>query len=94
MLGSSGRTDANATVPDVTGKTVEEATSVLTAAGFTVGVNEKVDSSTIPEGSIVSTTPSANQAVIRGAIVPVQVSTGKTPVNSADIADLKGDLND
>ncbi|WP_185038921.1 transglycosylase domain-containing protein [Rathayibacter sp. PhB127] len=92
MLASSPRTATLTEVPDVTGLTVAAATATLTAAGFTVGRSEPVQVASIPAGSVVSTTPSADETVLRGAIIPLQVSTGEAPKNVNDIADLKGDL--
>ncbi|WP_166674133.1 transglycosylase domain-containing protein [Rathayibacter sp. PhB151] len=92
MLASSPRTATLTEVPDVTGLTVAAATATLTAAGFTVGRSEPVQVASIPAGSVVSTTPSADETVLRGAIIPLQVSTGEAPTNVNDIADLKGDL--
>ncbi|PPF19153.1 penicillin-binding protein [Rathayibacter sp. AY1D7] len=92
MLAYSPRSAANSEVPDVTGETVESATAILTAAGFVVGMHESVDSATIPEGSVVSTTPSAEETAVAGGVIPLQVSTGKAPANPNDISDLNGDL--
>ncbi|MCJ1702867.1 transglycosylase domain-containing protein [Rathayibacter sp. VKM Ac-2926] len=92
MLASSPRSATLTEVPDVTGLTVAAATATLTAAGFSVGITEPVDSTSIPEGSVVSTTPSADETVLRGEIIPLQVSTGTAPKNVGDIADRNGDL--
>ncbi|MCJ1701382.1 transglycosylase domain-containing protein [Rathayibacter festucae] len=92
MLASSPRSATLTEVPDVTGLTVAAATATLTAAGFSVGVTEPVDSARIPEGSVVSTTPSADETVLRGAVIPLQVSTGKAPKNPSDISDVNGTL--
>ncbi|MBF4463270.1 MULTISPECIES: transglycosylase domain-containing protein [unclassified Rathayibacter] len=92
MLASSPRPATMTTVPDVAGQSVDAATATLTAAGFSVGIQEQADSATIPQGSVVSTTPSAGKDVLRGAVVPLQVSTGKPPVNIGDINDINGDL--
>ncbi|WP_162238033.1 transglycosylase domain-containing protein [Rathayibacter sp. Leaf299] len=92
MLASSPRRGTVSSVPDVTGQTVEAATATLTAAGFTVGRNEVVQSSSVPAGSVVSTTPSAEEDVLTGTVIPLQVSSGEPPANSSDISDLNGDL--
>ena len=92
MLASSPRTATLTEVPDVTGLSVAAATAALTAAGFTVGKSEPVELSTVPAGSVVSTTPSADETVLRGAVIPLQVSTGEAPTNPNDIADRDGDL--
>ncbi|QHC57841.1 transglycosylase domain-containing protein [Rathayibacter sp. VKM Ac-2760] len=92
MLASSPRNATLAEVPDVTGLTVAAATATLTAAGFSVGILEPVGSASIPEGSVVSTTPSAELTALRGAVIPLQVSNGAAPKNTSDISDIDGDL--
>ncbi|WP_159988103.1 penicillin-binding protein [Rathayibacter sp. VKM Ac-2803] len=92
MLASSPRSSTTTEVPDVTGQTVAEASATLTAAGFTVGISEPVDSSAVAQGAVASTTPSAGETVLRGAVVPLQVSTGEAPANTGDIADIEGTL--
>lgn len=92
MLASSPRTATLTEVPDVTGLTVAAATATLTAAGFSVGRSEPVGSTSIPEGSVVSTTPSADETVLRGAVIPLQVSTGEASKNPGDSADINGTL--
>ncbi|KZX20541.1 penicillin-binding protein [Rathayibacter tanaceti] len=49
MLASSPRSGTLVEVPDVSGRTVADATSALTAAGFSVGLTEAVGSASIPE---------------------------------------------
>jgi len=63
-------------VPDVAGKTVAEATSILNSAGFTTvspGVpGQEETSSTVPVGNVVRSTPAAGQfAAVDGAILLV-----------------------
>jgi membrane peptidoglycan carboxypeptidase len=92
MLASSPRTATLTEVPDVTGLTVAAATATLTAAGFSVGRSEPVGSTSVPEGSVVSTTPSADETVLRGAVIPLQVSIGEASKNPGDNADINGTL--
>ncbi|MFT4051289.1 MAG: penicillin-binding protein [Microbacterium sp.] len=61
-------------LPSVVGQTVEEATSTLEAAGFTVTVGDEVDS-TEAEGTVVSQSPSAGQ-VASGTTVTITASNG------------------
>ncbi|MCJ1702865.1 penicillin-binding protein [Rathayibacter sp. VKM Ac-2926] len=65
------------TIPDVTGKSVDAAVSALKAAGFVVGGMSQVDSS-VPEGQVAGTDPSAGTSVIRGTEIGVRISTGST----------------
>ncbi|WP_170116285.1 penicillin-binding protein [Rathayibacter caricis] len=92
MLGYSTRASSVTEVPDVTGATVAEATAALQAVGFTAGHQEVVDSATVPAGSVVWTTPSAGLDAVDGAVIPLQISSGKAPVNPSDAADINGDL--
>ncbi|WP_082499101.1 MULTISPECIES: penicillin-binding protein [unclassified Rathayibacter] len=63
------------TVPDVAGRSIDAATSALTAAGLMVGAATQVDS-TVPTGQVASTDPAAGTSVVRGSEVRLQLSTG------------------
>ena len=65
-------------VPDVTGKTQDEATQTLEAAGFKVEVLGAL-SDTVPEGSVIGQAPSAGLSSPPGAIVTIAVSQGPPP---------------
>ncbi len=69
--------DGPAPVPvtDVTGKTFDEASQLLTAAGFTV-VRADDFSDTVEKDKVIGTDPAANQGANRGAQVTVHVSKG------------------
>jgi serine/threonine-protein kinase len=62
-------------VPDVTGKTFDDASQALTAAGFTVS---RVDdfNATVDSGKVISTDPAAIQDANRSSQVTVHVSKG------------------
>ncbi len=66
-----------ATVPDVTGKTREQAQSELTAAGFVVGspINEEF-SDTVKAGLVVSQSPAPNSSAKEGSSVTLVLSKG------------------
>ncbi|MFD5226591.1 transglycosylase domain-containing protein [Microbacterium sp. NPDC058342] len=64
-------------LPDVVGKSVEEATSIVEGAGFSVQVGDPVDS-TVGAGLIAAQTPGAGQ-VPSGTTVTLSPSTGKAP---------------
>lgn len=75
LVVSKGRQPA--TVPDVTGMTVDEATAALTAAGLTLGSSSEEYSDTVAEGGIISSSPAAGaDGVFRGDAVDVVVSKG------------------
>ena len=65
-------------VPDVTGQSVEAATSTLEAAGFTVADGGQVNSET-GEGLVASTSPGAGTSLSSGDTVTLYTSTGYVP---------------
>jgi len=74
-----------AVLPDVTGKTVDEATAALTQAGLGIAVGAQVNDETVVAGQIirweVTAQPSlaAGDQVVRGTVVSVVVSQGPAP---------------
>ncbi|WP_241898253.1 MULTISPECIES: transglycosylase domain-containing protein [unclassified Leucobacter] len=62
-------------VPDVTGKSVEQATSALTAAGFTV-VDGGTTDSAVAKGMVAKTDPAAGSAVQAGSTISLIRSSG------------------
>jgi uncharacterized protein YjdB/serine/threonine protein kinase len=73
-------------IPDVSGKTVEEAKEILTAAGLTVAVEEEY-SDTVPEGSVISQDPPADSDMEPGSKVTITASRGTEnhPVEAVSI---------
>ncbi len=65
-------------VPDVTGQSVEAATSTLAAAGFAVAEGGQV-SSELDEGLVVSTAPEPGTSLSSGDTVTLYTSTGTVP---------------
>ncbi|WP_372494123.1 MULTISPECIES: Stk1 family PASTA domain-containing Ser/Thr kinase [Nocardia] len=61
-------------VPDVRGKTVEEATAALQKAGFTVGDTRTEFDSKIKTGQVIGTDPAAGQSVLSGGNIALIVS--------------------
>ena len=72
-------------VPDVKGKTVEQATEALTEAGYTVGKTEEVYSETVKEGLVISTDPAAGKEAEKGTKVSLTISKGIEQVEIPDI---------
>lgn len=67
--------------PDLAGKGVEEAGTVLAAEDLTVAPDPVQEySETVPEGGIVSQVPAAGEQVKRGTEVVVVVSRGREPI--------------
>jgi serine/threonine-protein kinase len=65
------------TIPNVTGKTVDEAVSILTKNGLKISAeNKKTTSDTIAEGKVVKTDPAIGRSVKKGSTVTIYESSG------------------
>jgi len=71
----------NVTVPDLSGTPASSAGSALSQANLTLGGQSNACSSTVPSGSIISTTPAGGTSVQTGAIVSIVVSSGPCQVS-------------
>ena len=67
------------TVPDVTGKTFEEAKTQIEASGLKVA-RQDVESDTVEPGKVIQTTPAANTQVEKESTVTVQVAKAASKV--------------
>ncbi len=78
LTANSGNTIGSLAVamPDVTAESFETAESELTALGLTVVRRVQV-SETVPEGTVISTSPEAGVSIAVGEIVTVVESSGK-----------------
>lgn len=74
-------------VPDVTNMSLGEAKTALEEAGFKIGTETEVFSSTVDSGLIVSTSPQGGQEAIKGSRIDLNVSKGTEKVS---VPDLKG----
>jgi eukaryotic-like serine/threonine-protein kinase len=72
-------------VPDVAGKTPEEATAALQAAGFLVSQETPYDEA-VPAGQVIGTDPKAGTGTPRDSTVKLLVSNGPAPVTVPDVA--------
>ncbi|MEE8716454.1 MAG: Stk1 family PASTA domain-containing Ser/Thr kinase [Coriobacteriales bacterium] len=77
-------------VPDLTGKTVSQATSLLTAQGLKLGSQTTESSSTVTKGQIISQTPTAGSTAKSGATVDIVVSSGTDTATLPSNDELKG----
>lgn len=77
-------------VPDVSGRTSNEAANVLGRAGFATAFAEE-PSDDVPEGRVIRTEPDAGEVVERGTEVRVFVSTGPDSVTVPSVLDLSVD---
>ncbi|YAL84464.1 Stk1 family PASTA domain-containing Ser/Thr kinase [Dermacoccaceae bacterium W4C1] len=74
------------TVPVLTGRTIDEARSTLTNAGLTLTEGTEVFDDTIPQGSVVSQSPSSG-TLNRGEAVTLTISKGPEMVKVPDVKD-------
>ena len=72
-------------VPDVSGKTQEEARDALEKAGLKVGTSTSEDSAEVGKDKVIRTNPTADTTVQRGSSVALVLSTGRVTV-----PDIKG----
>jgi eukaryotic-like serine/threonine-protein kinase len=83
MIGSSPRDQQ---VPDVAGKSRDDAIAALQTRGFKVNT-EQEDSSTVKVGSVTRTDPGANSSVAADADITLFISSGP---KQAEVPDVKG----
>jgi serine/threonine-protein kinase len=68
---------AQVAVPDVSNQAQDAAEQALKAQGFTIGAVNTDYSATVPAGTVMSTSPTANTTVDKGTVVNLTVSNGK-----------------
>jgi beta-lactam-binding protein with PASTA domain/tRNA A-37 threonylcarbamoyl transferase component Bud32 len=86
-----GEGPGTARVPDVVGKTREEAVKAIEQAGFVLGeVDERPDSEK-PEGTVVSQDPPAGKETTRGTRISIVVSMGPETVTVPDVVGVSRD---
>ncbi|MBE3570315.1 MAG: Stk1 family PASTA domain-containing Ser/Thr kinase [Bacillales bacterium] len=74
-------------VPDVHGKTVDDAVSQLVTAGLKVGDTIETFSDHVPAGKVINTKPGADQTVKEGSSIDLYVSSGKKTFKLDDYRD-------
>ncbi|MDU0349191.1 Stk1 family PASTA domain-containing Ser/Thr kinase [Actinomyces sp. MRS3W] len=78
-----------ATIPDVTGMNVEDATTTLEAAGLTLGTQSEAYSDDVASGLIISSSPASGaEGYYRGDSVDVTVSKGPEMVDVPDVSGM------
>ncbi len=70
----------NVAVPDLEGKTVDQAQQILEGMKLKLGKTTQVDDSKLDKGQIISTSPSADSLVAPGTSIALNVSSGKVTV--------------
>ena len=74
---SSGKNIEQITMPDLTGKTEEEAKVVIEEEGLSIGTVAEEESDTVDQGKVISQAPAAGGMVDKGTAVDLKVSLGK-----------------
>jgi serine/threonine-protein kinase len=72
-------------VPDVSGKSLDDAKAAITSAGFKAGSVSQEFSATIPQGQVTRTDPPANQTAQRGQTINIFQSGGKQPATLTNV---------
>ncbi len=67
-------------VPDLAGRSISQARSILANEGLELSVYEEVPSDTIPEGEVIEQSPEPETEVLAGSSVSVTVSSGQPEV--------------
>lgn len=80
IIVSDGPASEKETVPDVVGKTYEQAKQMLEAKGFTT--QRTSVASAVDEGKVVNTDPLAGNSLTKGTLVNIQVSDGSKAITS------------
>ncbi len=73
-------------VPDVVGKTVDEAGATLEGVGLRLGSQDQKYDDQVPEGQIISASV-ADDPAVQGSAVDVVVSRGPAPIQLPDVHD-------
>ncbi|MCR5590734.1 MAG: Stk1 family PASTA domain-containing Ser/Thr kinase [Lachnospiraceae bacterium] len=74
---SSGKNIEQITMPDLVGKTEEEAKVLIDEEGLSIGTVAEEDSDTVDKGKVISQAPAAGGMVDKGTAVDLKVSLGK-----------------
>ena len=79
------------TVPDVVGKTKDQATAAITAAGLTPGDVTEEYSASVESGKVISCDPKAGKVIKHTEKVSLVVSKGKEPATIPDVTGMSED---
>jgi len=74
---SSGSSVEQIEMPDLTGKTEEEAKVVIEEEGLSIGTVAEEDSDSVEKGKVISQAPAAGGMVDKGTAVDLKISLGK-----------------
>jgi beta-lactam-binding protein with PASTA domain len=83
------RGQVRARIPELTGKTVEQATRELADAKHAAGPVEQEQNASAPAGTVLGSTPAAGTEVARGAEVRLRVSAGPGSVDLPKVTGMQ-----
>jgi eukaryotic-like serine/threonine-protein kinase len=78
-------TPATVQVPNLAGKTIDEAQAALEPLGLTVAQSDTASSDSVPSGQIIDQQPGAGESAPGGSTVQVTISSGTESVNIEDM---------
>ena len=90
---SSGMSTQQITMPDLSGKTEEEAKVVIEEEGLTIGTVSEEDSDSVEKGKVISQAPAAGGMVDKGTSVDLKISLGKKTVSYSCSVDVGAPAN-
>jgi serine/threonine-protein kinase len=76
-------------VPDVSGKSVSDAQTLITGTGLALGEVAQAYSTVVVRGLVITQVPPAGEVASRGGLVDLRVSKGTPPDNVKLVPDLK-----
>lgn len=81
IIVSNGPEVKETEVPDLRGRTSQEAEAMLTNAGLKLGATSEEYSATVPAGQVISQTTSSGTKVTEGSSVDITISKGPEPTS-------------
>ena len=90
---SSGMNVEQITMPDLSGKTEEEAKVVIEEEGLSIGTVAEEDSDSVEKGKVISQSPAAGGMVDKGTAVDLKISLGKKTVSYSCTVDVGAPAN-
>ena len=78
-------------VPNAVGQTQSAAEAAITTAGLVVGVENNINSDTVPLGAVISQNPLSAAQVVEGTPVDLVISSGPAATVSVSVPNVVGD---
>lgn len=91
LMSGSGDNKDMVAVPSVTGKTLDEATTAIEGAGFTLGTVEESFSDKVDSGKVISQDPKGDSKQAKGAKINLTISKGTQAITVPDLTGKTAD---